>query len=116
MAFPIYLDADVHPLVARILRDRGFDVASAHEVGHHQASDREQLDFAVAHRRALVTFNVADFVGEARNYAREGLDHNGIIVSDQVDVGEVLRRLTKVLGRYSAADMMNRFVWLQTFA
>ncbi len=116
MAFPLYLDADVHPIVARILRGRGFDAVSANEAGHLQASDREQLDFAVARRRVLVTFNVADFVREARAYAREEREHCGIIVSGQLDVGEVLRRLTKVLGSYSAPDMINRFVWLQSFA
>jgi hypothetical protein len=59
---------------------------------------------------------VADFVREARAYANEERDHYGIIVSDQLDVGEVVRRLTKVLGSYSAPDMINRFVWLQSFA
>jgi len=29
-----YLDADVHPIVARILRGRGFDAVSANDVGH----------------------------------------------------------------------------------
>jgi hypothetical protein len=116
LAFPIYLDADVHPIVARILRGRGFDALSANEAGRPQASDREQLDFAAARRRALVTFNVADFVREARAYADEELDHYGIVVSDQLDVGEIVRRLTRVLGRYSAPDMINRFVWLQSFA
>lgn len=55
-----------YPIVARILRGRGFDAVSANEAGHGQASDREQLDFAVAGRRALVTFNVADFAREAQ--------------------------------------------------
>ena len=85
MAFPIHLDADVHPIVVRILRGRGFDA-------------------------------VADFAREAQTYAREGRAHCGIIVSDQLEVGEVVRRLTKVLGRYSASDMIDRFVWLQSFA
>ena len=113
MAFPVYLDADVHPIVARILRDRGFDAVSANEAGQRQVTDREQLDSAVAHRRA---FNVADFVREARRYAEEGRDHFGIVVSDQLDVGELVRRLTRVLGRYSVSDMTNRFVWLHSFA
>ena len=116
MPFPLYLDADVHPIVARVLRGRGFDAVSANEAGHRQASDREQLDFAVARRRALVTFNVADFVREARGYAQEGRDHYGIVVSDQIEIGELVRRLTRVLGSYSASDMRNRFVWLQSFA
>ena len=116
MPFPVYLDADVHPIVARILRGRGFDTVSANEAGHRQASDREQLDLAVARRRALVTFNVADFVREARGYAQESRDHYGIVVSDQLEIGELVRRLTRVLGNYSASDMRNRFVWLQSFA
>ena len=96
MPFPVYLDADVHPIVARILRGRGFDALSANEAGHRYASDGEQLDFAVA--------------------AQEGRDHCGIVVSDQLEVGELVRRMTKVLGSYSASDMINRFVWLQSFA
>ena len=89
---------------------------SANEAEHPQASDREQLDFAVARGRALVTFNVADFAREARDYANEDRDHYGIIVSDQLEVGELVRRLTRALGRYSASDMINRFVWLHSFA
>ena len=116
MPFPVYLDADVHPVVARILGGRGFDALTTDEAGHRQAPDRDQLDFAVAHGRAIMTFNVADFVREARAYAHEGRDHCGIIVSDQIEVGELVRRLTRVLGRYSAAEMINRFVWLQSFA
>ena len=116
MSFPLYLDADVHPIVARILRDRGFDALSANEAGRRQASDREQLDFAVAQGRTLVTFNVVDFVREARAYGQQERNHCGIIVSDQLEIGELVRRITKVLGTHSAADMMNRFVWLQSFA
>lgn len=116
MPFPVYLDADVHPILARILRDRGFDVISTHEAGRYQASDRGQLDFAIASGRALITFNVVDFVAEARAYASEGRDHCGIIVSEQLEVGELVRRLTRVLGSYSTSDMVNRFVWLQSFA
>ncbi len=75
MPFPLYLDDDVHPIVARILRGRGFDAVSANEA-----------------------------------------DHCGIVVSDQLEIGELVRRMTKVLGNYSASDMINRFVWLQSFA
>ena len=116
MPFPVYLDADVHPIVARILRGRGFDALSTNEAGRRQVSDREQLDFAVICRRAFVTFNVADFVREARGYALEGREHFGIVVSDQLEIGELVRRMTKVLGVYSTSDMINRFVWLQSFA
>ena len=116
MPFPIYLDADVHPIVARVLRDRGFAAVSANEAGQRRATDREQLDFAVAERRALVTFNIRDFVREARGYAEEGRNHFGIVVSDQLEVGELVRRLTRILGAYSGRDMVNRFVWLQSFA
>ena len=50
---------------------------------------------------------MADFVREARGYAPEGLDHCRIVVSDQFEIGELVRRMTKVPGVYSASDMIN---------
>ena len=62
MPVPLYLDADVHPVVARIPRGREIDAVSSSEAGNVAASDRDQLDFARARGRAIVTFNVVEFV------------------------------------------------------
>ena len=40
---------------------RGYDVLSAHEAGNANASDVEQMAFAVTEDRALLTCNSGDF-------------------------------------------------------
>ena len=57
----LYVDADITPKLARALRQRGYDVLSAHEAGNAEAPDSEQMEFAVAQERALLTCNAADF-------------------------------------------------------
>ncbi|MBI2218792.1 MAG: DUF5615 family PIN-like protein [Candidatus Rokubacteria bacterium] len=97
MTLPLYLDADVHPIIARILRARGLDVISANEAGKLRATDREQLDFAVAQGRALFTLQ------RVRLRPRGAGSRSG------------RARPTRVLAAYSETEMTNRFVWLQSF-
>ena len=58
----IYIDEDISPKVSVILRKRGIDAVSAHEVGMLEASDENQLSYAVAEGRVLVTRNRDDFI------------------------------------------------------
>src|SRR5690242_16357996 len=57
----LYLDEDVIPEVARLLRARGIDVISVHEVGATGLSDEQQLERATAEDRVLLTNNYRDF-------------------------------------------------------
>jgi len=57
----LYFDEDVSRDIVENLRQRGFDVLSAREVGQLHLDDDEQLAFAVAQGRALVTHNRHDF-------------------------------------------------------
>jgi predicted nuclease of predicted toxin-antitoxin system len=41
-----YLDEDLSPKIADILRKNGVDAVSAHEIGAVEASDLQQLEFA----------------------------------------------------------------------
>lgn len=109
----LYLDDDVHRGVAAALRLRGFDAVSVHDLGRWGYSDDDQLTYATASRRALFTFNTADFLQLHRAWIEAGRPHWGIIVSEQLPVGEATRRLLRLLNRVTADEMRDQLYWLQ---
>ena len=111
----LYLDEDVHKRVASALRLRHFDVLSAHEVGRWAISDEDQLQYAATDRRALFTYNTADYLQLHLDWLQRGKEHYGIIVSDQIAIGETVRRLLNLLNRVTADEMRNEIRWLQAF-
>ena len=84
----IYLDEDVRPLLAEVLRSRGYDVVSCVERGFFGLSDKEQLNIAIKERRAILTHNIKDFVQLHKKL--EGADF-GIILSDQIPFSVLLK-------------------------
>ena len=50
----VYLDEDLSPKIAELLRNDGVDCISAHETEMVQASDLEQLRFSAHKKRCLV--------------------------------------------------------------
>lgn len=76
----VYLDEDLSPVIARILRQKGVDGASAHEVGNVQLDDRAQLAYATREGRAIVTANVVDFLALAHVAVATNTEHAGIIL------------------------------------
>jgi predicted nuclease of predicted toxin-antitoxin system len=111
----LYLDEDVHPTLAKILRERGFDVLTTAKVGMLEKSDPEQLKFAAAQGRAILTYNVRDYVRLAQQYAEQRRSHAGIVVSDQLPLRELLRQTLRLLADLSAEEMVNQFEWLSNF-
>lgn len=111
----LYLDEDVHPGVAAAMRTRSFDAISAHELGRWGRSDAEQLAYAAADVRALFTFNASDFFQLHREWIRADRSHWGIILSGQAPIGEITRRLLRLLNRVTADEMRNQLYWLQSF-
>lgn len=111
----LYLDEDVHKRAASALRLRNFDVVSAHEVGSWGLTDEEQLTSSAAEGRALFTFNTPDYVQLHLDWLQKGKEHYGIIVSDQLSIGETVRRLLKLLSQVNADEMRNQMRWLQAF-
>ena len=111
----LYLDEDVHRGLAAALQVRRFDAVSAHDIGRRGASDAEQLAWAAAEQRALCTFNTMDFLRLHQAWIRADRPHWGIIVSEQAPVGEITRRLLKLLNHVTADDMRNQLYWLQSF-
>jgi hypothetical protein len=84
----------------------------AQNLGH---SDAQQLAFADSQKRAILTFNVKDFVRLATKFAATGRHHSGIIVSDHLPFRELLRRVLVPLQRHAQADLTDALLWFQDF-
>jgi hypothetical protein len=107
----LYLDEDaISRSLIRALRARGVDVLTAQEAEQIGVSDEEQLAYATAQGRTLFTYNTRDFAVLHAEYASHQQTHAGIIVSDQLQVGLIVRRLLKLIDARSAEDMEN---WLE---
>lgn len=111
----LYTDADVYGELASQLRAREFDAISTMEAGNTELSDPAQLEYAVSQKRAIVTFNIQDFEPLHREYLRDEKSHYGIIVCNQIELGELLRRLLKLLNQIDADQMKNTYHHLGEF-
>jgi len=108
----LYLDEDVHKKVATALRLKGYDVVSAHDVQKQSLSDYQQLEYAVSEGRAIVTFNAGDFDRIHKEYIKSGKNHFGILLSKQIPVGELTRRIAKFLFSHTSEEMKTNIFWL----
>lgn len=109
----LYLDEDITDLLARVLRSAGYDVVSAHEFGMRARSDQDQFLHAASEGRAIVTFNVAHFAAIARWAFENGIEHSGIVVSNQLGIAELIQRTKALLETASEEELRNSFIWLQ---
>lgn len=115
-AIKLYLDEDtISRALIRALRTRGVDLLTAQEAGKITTPDQEQLEYAISQGRAIFTFNTRDFVILHTDYTTNNREHAGIIVSDQIQVGLLMRRLLKLIGTVSAAEMHNRLEFLSNW-
>ena len=74
------LDEDLPPRVAVIARTFGVDVVSVHEIGRIGLSDEDQLAFAAAESRVLVTRNRDDFIALTRRAYATNAPHHGVLL------------------------------------
>jgi len=112
----LYTDTDAHGKLAGEIRQKGFDAVSAYEVGNVQLDDHEQLEFAISQGRAIITCNIKDFALLFEQYWQAGREHSGITVSEQLPVGELLRRTMRLLDIVTAGEMRNNLKNLAEFA
>ena len=107
----LYLDEDtISRALIHALRSRSVDVLTAKEAGLIQTPDEHHLEYATSLNRVVFTFNTRDFARLHKEYISTSRHHAGIIVSDQLQVGMIVRRLLKLLATRSAADMRD---WLE---
>jgi hypothetical protein len=114
----LYTDEDVIPDLAPALRRRGYEAQSAVEADNTEVSDEVQLAYATAKGMALLTYNIQHFVPLAQAWYLTGREHAGLILSEQFSqrqFGELLRRVLRLLDRWTADEMRNQIVFLQQY-
>jgi predicted nuclease of predicted toxin-antitoxin system len=100
-----HLDEHISLGVAAGLRRRGIDVTCAADVNMAAATDEQQLAFATAEGRVLVTHD-ADFL----RLHRAGAAHAGIAYARQgsLTIGETIRRLVLIHDLLKPEEMRER--------
>ncbi len=114
----LFFDRHIRARLAVDLRGRGFDVLTTEEAGNDTATDAEQLAFASAEGRAILTFNIRDFAPLHEQWQTTGQKHAGSIVSQQMgsrEYGVLLQRMLRLLNHFSAEEMVGNFVHLEQF-
>ena len=99
-----YLDANLSRRIAERLRQKGWDAVSAHEVGNLEIFDAEQLAYATAEGRGLVTKDIGHFIKLFRDAVASQKPHAGIILCPRSLVGSeidtIAERLMAIAERF----------------
>ncbi|HVS82342.1 MAG TPA: DUF5615 family PIN-like protein [Pyrinomonadaceae bacterium] len=103
-----YLDEHVPSAVAEGLRRRGVDVLTVQAARRSGLADPQQLSFALAEQRVIVTMD-SDFLV----IASRGVVHSGIAyASPSSSIGELIRAIMLLYDVLTPADMMNHVEFL----
>jgi predicted nuclease of predicted toxin-antitoxin system len=104
-----YFDQHMQGALVRGLRLRGLDVLTAQDAGRCGLADPDQLAFATADGRVMVTFDT-DYLA----LHQTGTPHNGIIwcPATKHSVGELIRLLRRLHGVMDRDSMLNHVEYL----
>lgn len=111
----LHLNEHLSDRLAIQLGRHGYDVTSSEGAGLLREPDDRQLAFAVSQQRAILTFNHGDFSRLNTEYLSAGRLHWGIILSTQVPISVLFRRLLVLLHTLSAEELKNQVRWLNEF-
>lgn len=105
----------VYVQFAAALRIRGYDAVGCAEAArdNRRISDDDQLTYAAADDRAILTENVSDFYTLDASWKMRGKAHAGIIVYTGIrDFGELLRRVMYHLNTTVPEVQHDTILWL----
>lgn len=117
----LLLDEMYSQLLAVRLRERGHDVVSVHERPRLEGEeDAAIFDAARADRRAILTDNAAHFVPLARRASESGVEHYGVVLSDDRalprslnTLGPYIELVDELMSRHPEADaLLSQVRWL----
>jgi predicted nuclease of predicted toxin-antitoxin system len=117
LSIKLYLDHNADPDIARDVRRDGYDATWASEVGNERASDEQQLRWSTEHGRTILTHDIRDFRFLDAQWAARGESHAGIILAEgppELPLGELIRRLRRLLETVSADEMVGLVIFLNT--
>jgi len=115
MRLKFYLDEDVPLSFAQALLNRGVDVITTQNAGNSGKNDEEQLIYAANEERVMFTHNKNDFINIYKKFIENDIPHAGLIVTDQLPIGTLLRRTMKLWFTLSTNDMKDRLEFLSNW-
>lgn len=107
-----YLDEHIQAALGEALRARGVDILTTQEAGNIGVEDVEQLIFAAQNKRCLLSYDKRHYAKIHFDWISSKKPHTGIILSDQLSAGVVLRRLMRLYFSLTSDDMGNRLEYL----
>ncbi|MFQ6115426.1 MAG: DUF5615 family PIN-like protein [bacterium] len=114
LGIKLYTNENISWRLAEQLRQAGYDVTSSYEMGRNGSPDPDQLDYAASQGRAILSFNVRDFIQLDKEWKYQGKSHAGIIVSTRInDLGLLFNRVKQHLDSVNPAQQYNLLLWLK---
>jgi len=111
----LYLDEHIQTSLAEALRARGIDILTTQEAHNMGLEDIQQLAFATKNCRALLSYNKRHFAKIHYQWKDIHKRHAGIILSDQIPIGIVLRRLMRLYFSLNSEQMASRLEYLSNW-
>ena len=96
-----YLDEDLSPRIAWLVREEGVDATSSHDQGNNTLDDARQLAYAAAEGRCFVTRNRDDFIRLTVQCFEHGAPHAGVLIVPRSMPSDRFSLIAQALLRYA---------------